>query len=196
MAIGWYACCLNGRKQSRVTVFEKGQFRPLLENDNDEMQANQLLTILQTSASQSEVNSKLKQLQKDGVFAKWSWEGVAVLLLNGIKLLIQNGIVLSEAMKRAYDHANENYHIWKAENPEYARIVEIGAEVALTVIALAVLAELLPWAIEALGFEALGPRLGSWAARWQSTYGGATPGGSIFTYLQRMGMKWGIKTTL
>ncbi len=161
-----YACGLNRLKQPRATVFEKGQFRPLLQNDNDEMQANQLINILQTSASQFEVNSKLKQLQKDGVFAKWSWERVAVILLDGIKLLIQKGIVLSEAMKRAYDHANENYHIWKVENPEYARIVEIGAEVALTVIALAILAELLPWAIEALGFEALGPRLGKHILGW------------------------------
>ena len=30
--------------------------------------------------------------------------------------------------------------------------------------------------------------IGSWAAGWQSMYGGAVEAGSLFSYLQRMGM--------
>lgn len=35
--------------------------------------------------------------------------------------------------------------------------------------------------------------IGSFAAWFQSTYGGLVPKGSLFSYLQRLGMTWGGK---
>ena len=37
----------------------------------------------------------------------------------------------------------------------------------------------------------LGCDIGSWAARWQATYMGLVPKGSLFSFFQRLGMtKW------
>lgn len=45
-------------------------------------------------------------------------------------------------------------------------------------------------ALEILGFGELGPIEGSFAAGWQSRYAGYVPKGSLFSYFQRLGMKW------
>lgn len=65
------------------------------------------------------------------------------------------------------------------EHPAYA-----------TLIALGILAALMPWVLEILGFGGLGPIDGSFAAAWQSKYAGYVPKGSLFSYFQRLGMKW------
>lgn len=59
-----------------------------------------------------------------------------------------------------------------------------------TVIALGVLAIVAPWILEALGFAELGPVEGSFAALWQARYAGYVPKGSLFSFFQRLGMKW------
>ena len=90
----------------------------------------------------------------------------------------------------------------------------------MTVLALGVLVALTPYLLEMLGFAELGivrgksltPILyqtnqspewrrrldrancvtsGSWAALWQARYAGFVPKGSLFSFLQRMGMVWG-----
>ncbi|KAK4443541.1 putative HTH-type transcriptional regulator YdfL [Podospora aff. communis PSN243] len=65
------------------------------------------------------------------------------------------------------------------------------AAVVSTVLAIGVLAVLMPWVLELLGFAEEGPVAWSFAAWWQSRYGGRVPKGSLFTYLQRSGMVWG-----
>lgn len=75
-----------------------------------------------------------------------------------------------------------------------------------TVIALGVLVMIAPLVLEALGFAELGPipgefdrtmsfhnvklisTLGSFAATWQARYAGYVPKGSLFSFLQRLGM--------
>lgn len=59
-----------------------------------------------------------------------------------------------------------------------------------TLIALGILAILMPWALEILGFGDLGPIEGSFAALWQSRYAGYVPKKSLFGYFQRLGLKW------
>ena len=81
-------------------------------------------------------------------------------LLDGVKYAIPKGTEMSEVMKQTYEDVRAEHEAWKHENPEFAMIVEISAEILLTVLALAVLAVLLPWVIDALGFGGLGPRLG------------------------------------
>jgi hypothetical protein len=70
----------------------------------------------------------------------------------------------------------------------------------------------MPWAIEVLGFGEFGPiegmlvvvyvqgdifmrclLVGSFAALWQSRYRGYVPAKSLFSFFQRLGMKWGGK---
>ncbi|EXJ55687.1 hypothetical protein A1O7_08616 [Cladophialophora yegresii CBS 114405] len=62
-----------------------------------------------------------------------------------------------------------------------------------TLIAVGILAVLLPWAVEALGFGVEGPAARTFAAWWQSRYAGYVPKGSLFSFFQRLGMKWTIK---
>ena len=59
-----------------------------------------------------------------------------------------------------------------------------------TLIALGILAILVPSALEILGFSELGPIKGSFTAAWQSRYTGYVPKGSLFSYFQRLGIRW------
>ncbi len=107
-------------------------------------------------------------------------------------------------MKEAFDKASTTADQFIKEHPALV-------EVVITVVAIGILALLVPWAVEALGFAELGPVegiqspftterkketdwhcVGSWAALWQSTFPDAEAG-SLFSYLQRLGMKWGKK---
>jgi hypothetical protein len=81
------------------------------------------------------------------------------------------------------------------------------AAVITTLIALGILAVMVPWVMAYLGFAEEGILEGelvtcfqgrfantfaaSWAARWQSTYRGFVPKGSLFSYLQSLGTKIG-----
>lgn len=144
-----FACCLTDRKKGAIVLSEKSQYAPLLSDNstdhNDKMAANRILSILQTSVTRYEVQFKLQQLKKDGVFTSNWTEKLAVYVLAGVTTMIQKGTDMSEVMKKTYDDVKGDYDAWKAENPEFAMIVEISAEVALTALALAVLAALLPW---------------------------------------------------
>lgn len=70
---------------------------------------------------------------------------MAAWLLEWVKTGIKKGTEMSEVMKKTYEDVKEEYEVWRRENPEFAAVVEISAEIALTVIALAVLAALFPW---------------------------------------------------
>ncbi|KAK7744796.1 hypothetical protein SLS62_010029 [Diatrype stigma] len=59
--------------------------------------------------------------------------------------------------------------------------------VVVTLLALAVMALLVPPCISALGFGAAGPVAGSWAAGWQSALANVEAG-SIFAFFQSLGM--------
>ena len=58
-------------------------------------------------------------------------------------------------MSDAIDRAESTAWEFTKEHPVYAALIAAG-----TIIALGVLAMLTPWVLEALGFEALGPRAG------------------------------------
>lgn len=86
-------------------------------------------------------------------------------------------------MKDTYDKVREVAEEFVKEHP-------VLVEVLVIVVAIGILAVLVPWAVEALGFGELGPVAGSFAAWWQSTFPDVEAG-SLFSYLQRLGMKWG-----
>ena len=142
------ACCISGRKKGAISLSEKTSSRPLHAINNtydDEMAAKHILTILQTSCTRDEVHYKLQQLKKDHFSAAYNWEGVAPWLLEGVKAAIEKGTEMSEVMKNTYDKVKADYDAWEEENPEFARIVNISAEIVLTVLALGLLAVLFPW---------------------------------------------------
>ncbi|UPX16187.1 uncharacterized protein EKO05_0006601 [Ascochyta rabiei] len=56
------------------------------------------------------------------------------------------------------------------------------------VVALGVLYIMAPWVLQLLGFTSKGPALGSFAASWESTYGGFVPANTLFSYLQHLRM--------
>ncbi|KAK4150991.1 hypothetical protein C8A00DRAFT_45712 [Chaetomidium leptoderma] len=94
-----------------------------------------------------------------------------------------------EAFTDAYTHAVASAQQALGALWAYARAhsYEIAASVLLTVLALGVLARLVPGFVRVLGFGGLG---GSFAAWWQRLYGGYVPKGSLWSFLQRMGMTW------
>lgn len=65
------------------------------------------------------------------------------------------------------------------EHPAYAVLIALG-----------ILAVLMPWALEILGFGELGPIEGSFAAAWQRTYADYVLKDPLFSYFQWLGMKW------
>lgn len=146
-ALSTYTCCTFSRKKKAICLSEKSQYTPLSHNQsdgNDKMAAKRILTILQTSASRNEVVSKVQALEKDRVFVNnWS-ENLAFYILDGVTAMIQKGTDMSDVMKKTYEDVKREYDAWKAENSAFARIIEISVEVALTVLALAILAVLVP----------------------------------------------------
>ncbi|KAL4979013.1 hypothetical protein BDW66DRAFT_128354 [Aspergillus desertorum] len=106
-------------------------------------------------------------------------EVIAKATLHGLENAIKAGAKMAKAAADAVTQAKEAAIGFATEHPVYA-----------TLIALGVLAVLTPWILEVLGFGELGPIEGSFAARWQSTYGGYVPKGALLGYFQRLGMKW------
>ncbi|KAK1716237.1 hypothetical protein BDP67DRAFT_611129 [Colletotrichum lupini] len=62
--------------------------------------------------------------------------------------------------------------------------------VFVTIIAIGVMVIVAPWVIEALGFGELGPIADTFASWWQARYAGYVPKGSLFSFLQWLGMTW------
>ncbi|KAF2723022.1 hypothetical protein K431DRAFT_220646 [Polychaeton citri CBS 116435] len=121
--------------------------------------------------------------QVDGLVHADSWsEKLAERLLDHI---IANLVPekMGPAMRDAYEKAETAAREFVSEHPVFV-------EVMATVVAIGILALLVPWVVEALGFGELGPIAGSFAARWQSTFPNVEAR-SFFAFLQRLGMRWG-----
>ncbi|KAM0457112.1 hypothetical protein ACHAPV_006751 [Trichoderma viride] len=99
---------------------------------------------------------------------------------------------MGPAMAEAYEQACKAAEITFSNLFEYAHEhpAEIVATVLLSVVALGVLVRLIPGVLELLGFSELGPVTGTFASWWQSTYRGYVPEESLFSFFQRLAMKW------
>ncbi|KAK0745116.1 hypothetical protein B0T21DRAFT_269116, partial [Apiosordaria backusii] len=97
-----------------------------------------------------------------------------------------------EALSQAYDTSVSIAEELFIDLVEYVKAhpYEIAASILLSLVTFGVLVRLAPRVLVLLGFSAEGPVEGSWAAWFQSTYGGYVPKGSLMSYLQRLGMTW------
>lgn len=133
----------------------------------------------------------------------YGWtESLAEAILNQLQHALKQAIPMGQAMKDAFDKSMDAAIGFAHDHPVFC-----------TLIALGILVLLAPWVIEVLGFGELGPiegtssrrrvvnshvgpntcvvwYLGTFAALWQARYAGYVPKGSLFAFLQRLGMVW------
>jgi len=127
--------------------------------------------------------------QLDDAVGTEGWtEWIAQQVLAGLEAVLKEGREkMGPAMAEAYARASEAVD----KLFQFARDHPGATAGLLTILAVGVLVILAPVIVEALGFAELGPVEGSFAAWWESTYAGYIPKGSLFSFLQRLGMIWG-----
>lgn len=136
------------------------------------------------------------------IHASGWYNGLAAAVLAALEKAIESQTRMGSAVKAAYDKAvTALHHVmeWTNAHPKLTAV-------ALTLVALGVLALMTPWLMGYLGFAEEGilegeslrscngcsdPLIVSWAAGWQATYRGFVPKGSLFSYLQSLGTKIG-----
>jgi hypothetical protein len=155
--------------------------------------------IVKTIYNTEKNGEELKARLTNTIYA-YSWtENLAKAVLNALDTAVREGRAMSPALKEAYDKACQAADAvggFVKEHPIFCTVIVLG-----------ILALLMPWVIEALGFAAEGPVAGksdyahkprcltdyvldSFAALWQSRYAGYVPKGSLFSFFQRLGMTW------
>ncbi|KAK0624952.1 hypothetical protein B0T17DRAFT_460471, partial [Bombardia bombarda] len=122
----------------------------------------------------------------------WS-EWLAEKTLHTLEEVLKDGRpTWGEWLAQAYDDSLKVVEDVFCGLVEYARVhpLEVAASVLVTLLAFGVLVRLVPVVLELLGFGVEGPVEGNFAAWWESMYNGFVPKGSLFSYLQRLGMVW------
>ncbi|KAI8660998.1 hypothetical protein NCS57_01078800 [Fusarium keratoplasticum] len=184
-AIDSIFCCLVGRSAStpieptEAIINEKAVItqQPVPYSDNA---ADQFVNILQThSGSRDELHRRLNEV----VSANGWTESLAEAILQKIEKLIKEGAKMAQPMTDAIKKATDTALEFAKEHPVYTALIAAGTIIAIGVLVIFDLA----WVLNALGFAAKGPRLGSFAARWMSQIGNVSRG-SIYSFLQRLGM--------
>jgi hypothetical protein len=166
-----------------------------LEDDETARAADSLInTIFLAEKNGLELRQSLEEIIRTN-----SWrQNFAKAVFEATQHAIETARPMGDALREVYDKvASVVYSVegFVRDHP-----------VVCALIALGILVLLAPWVIEALGFAeggilegkyyVAGPvrviltsDAGSFAAEWQSTYAGFVPKGSLFSLLQRLGMK-------
>ncbi|KAI9867917.1 MAG: hypothetical protein M1813_007739 [Trichoglossum hirsutum] len=168
--------CLGGRPGKAVKPINEKTSANYTDEDRRTEQdiVGDVLNIL----CNAEKNGRDLERTLQNTVGEYGWtENIAKGTLYGLEKIIKTGASVGQAMKEAIKKATSAAVEFAREHPVYA-----------TLIALGVLALLMPWAIEWLGFSELGPVEGTFAAWWQARYAGYVPKGSLFSYFQRLGM--------
>ncbi|PGH11860.1 hypothetical protein AJ79_04657 [Helicocarpus griseus UAMH5409] len=175
-------CCIRPRKEpsSEKHFVDDTDHRDICEDDPSVGLADEVVSRIFAAENDDDIQS---------IFWTYNWpDRVAKSLLAALENAIKFGKEMSPAMKDAYDKAVaaiNNVEEWTKRHPEMEEAVII------TLIALGVLALLMPWVLGYLGFAEEGIIAASWAADWQTEYCGFVPKGSLFSYLQSLGTKIG-----
>ncbi|KAF3766617.1 hypothetical protein M406DRAFT_339775 [Cryphonectria parasitica EP155] len=128
--------------------------------------------------------------------SKRSPDAIAAKVVFILRSVEERGVVLIQQLDETLD--TEGWTEWVAEKVlagieteashdanelfQFAKDHPLATAGLLTIIAVGVLVLLAPTIVVALG---------SFAAWWESTYAGYIPAGSLFSFLQRLGMIWG-----
>lgn len=108
---------------------------------SDDIIVNDILNILFDSFADDEAKSQIATIiGADG----WK-ESIAARVLDGIQVAIEKGTPMGAAMASAYEKSTEAAWEFSKEHPFYMAIIAIG-----------ILAVMLPWALEPLGFAEIG----------------------------------------
>ncbi|KAK3724049.1 hypothetical protein LTR37_001171 [Vermiconidia calcicola] len=171
-----FSCFPSGGRPSDITVV----CNQMAFTEKDAQLADDIVDIL----FEAEKPGQALQHQLKGVVHPEGWyKGLAKRILHGVENALNRGKPMGHAMKKAFDRASAAANEFVQEHPVFAAAI-------VTVAAIGILVLLVPWVVEALGFAELGPVEGSFAAWWQSTFPDAEAG-SFFSYLQKLGMRWG-----
>ncbi|RDL37478.1 Uncharacterized protein BP5553_04911 [Venustampulla echinocandica] len=135
--------------------------------------------ILRTLFSADQGGKHLKKSVQEIVGERGWTENIAKAILGGIENGLKQGVQVGMAMKEASEKAIAEAADFAHDHPYFCALIAIG-----------ILAILMPWVLEVLGFAELGPVEGSFAAWWQSTYRGYVTQKSLFSFFQRLGMVW------
>ncbi|KAH7375210.1 hypothetical protein B0T11DRAFT_269885 [Plectosphaerella cucumerina] len=195
------SCCLRGdsegiqsEKQPLLSIIDEKPTRQSMHQSpigrNIDTTARDIIRILVGAKKNDETLAR--DVDEAVGIAGWS-EWLAQKVLDKLKQTIADGSdkmgdVLTDALDKAYAVADKEFSALVKTAKEHP--LELAATILLTLVAIGVLAELTPLVVELLGFGELGPIEGSFAAWWESNYGGYIPAGSLFSYLQRLGMTW------
>jgi hypothetical protein len=179
----------------------------LLEDEKTRPQTTQYLaadtlSILYAANANDE---KLYQRLQDVVRETGWYESLAETVVRQLEKALEEKAPMGQAMKVAYEmaaQAAKDVLQFAKDHPVFCALVALG-----------ILVVLMPWLIEVLGFGELGPiegicqslctcasqsscvvlLVGTFAAFWQSRYGGYVPKKSLFAFFQRLGMVWKMK---
>ncbi|KAF2178713.1 hypothetical protein K469DRAFT_598771 [Zopfia rhizophila CBS 207.26] len=168
--------CLSGSNDVDTNyVHEKQVVLSPNYHSADTIGADLVNAILTAEKCGKELQTKL-----DEIVSEYGWkEWIAEKFLASLEQAVKAGAKMAQTMKEAFERAIKEAADFAKEHPAYVTLIALGILVAFA-----------PVAIEALGFAELGPVEGSFAAAWQARYAGYVPKGSLFSYFQRLGMKW------
>lgn len=169
MLLQYILDCVSG------TLATEPPTAPATDSRSPDSLASDIVNIILTADTPYNIH---KQINERINTESWS-ETIAIALLHGLESAIKTGTHMAKASADALTQAKDAAIEFAENHPVYA-----------TLIALGILAILVPSALEILGFSELGPIEGSFAAAWQSRYAGYVPKGSLFSYFQRLGMRW------
>ena len=205
-AVSAILACLCGSADDAGPADQKAAYADDAPNPADDELAREIVDIFRNA----DENGHELKAQVSGVIHPQSWtENIAKAVLRALEPIIKEGRdkvgrALGEAIATAEAAATACFTFSKEHPYLTAGFV--------TIVAVGVLVWMAPWAVEALGFGELGPigsmllpgllvseawithanclPTDSFAAIWQRTYAGFIPKGSLFSFLQRLGMTW------
>ncbi|KAF1962821.1 hypothetical protein CC80DRAFT_461167 [Byssothecium circinans] len=123
------------------------------------------------------------QIALNDIVGECGWtERLVEWILVKLEQVLREAEKLSPYLREAYEKSCEAATAIKGfvkDHPVFCTLVAIG-----------VLVTIAPWMVEVLGFAEAGPVQGTFAAAWQARYAGYVPKGSLFSFFQRLGMKW------
>lgn len=194
-------CCFPGRLDDEPYTYDEKS--SLISAKRAPRTESEIATDVVNALQNAEKHGKTLENTLDGFVKECNWtqylaEIILAKLVPVVEAFIKGATKISQVLKEAVERAVLEAYDFAKEHPVYC-----------TIIALGVLCLLWPVVLDALGFgeagiiegkhesevpkqldeEANGSNKGSLAARWQSLYP-EVPKGSVFSFLQRLGMTW------